>query len=127
MRWFKHASDTLLQNLRALRPELAQAAQEIYNGWQPEGEDGDFEFGGGGICDAVANAMSSVIFSKIEDVEADEYGHDGDDHAALVIKRGDESYVVDIPAWVYETGGGYSWKKIPNVIIRPDDVFIGKL
>ncbi len=108
------------QELDRLRPAMAQAAQQVYDNWDQEDEFD--EYGGGGICDAVAQAISSVICDL--DCEMDEGGHEGDDHSYLVVSRGTERYVVDIPPYVYETGGGYSWKKIGGVVFSPRHIMI---
>jgi hypothetical protein len=36
-------------------------------------------------------------------------------------------YLIDIPYEVYETGGGYTWKKIPDVEFSKSDIVIRKL
>lgn len=105
----------------ALRPEMARRAQAIYDSWE-QGEDDDL--GGGGICDEVASAISDVLASSIAGVELEEYGHEGDDHAAVMARLGPERYLVDIPYWVYESGGGYSWEKRPGVRLSPADVVV---
>ncbi len=68
-----------------------------------------------------------MLYNKIgrlPDVEIVDGGHDGDDHAYVIVYSIDEAYAVDIPPGVYETGGGYSWKKISNAVITPEDVII---
>jgi hypothetical protein len=107
-----------MRQLIALQPQMAAIAQKIYDEWDGES---------GGICDEIANEISGIIASNIENVELDEYGHEGDDHTAVIVKRGDKTYLVDIPYYVYEKGGGYSWKKIPNVKFAPEDVQITRL
>lgn len=107
--------------LEALRPQMAAAAQKVYDEWQP-GEDDDF--GGGGICDEVAVEIGGVIVGAIEDVEIADGGQDGDDHAWVIVGKDGEAYGVDIPPNVYETGSGYNWTKIPDVTIEPEDIDI---
>lgn len=114
----------LIQRLEALRPQLAAAAQAVYDDW--EGED-DMTFGYGGICDEVSQAMAGVIVGTLEGVEVDDGGQDGDDHAWLVVSDGTETVEVDIPPGVYETGGGYNWQKIEGVTIAPQHVVIERL
>ncbi len=110
---------TLMRQLLALCPQMAIAAQQIYDEWNDEES--------GGICDQIAQEIAGIIASKIENIELDDYGHEGDDHAAVVVKRGDKAYLVDIPHSIYEIGGGYSWKKIPNVKFSPKDIIITRL
>ena len=111
----------LLKKLEALRSELAQAAQSVVDEWVQDDEGYDEEFGSGGACDQVSDAMSAVV-GKIDGVETQEGGQPGDDHAYFVVYDEDEAFAVDVPPSVYETGGGYSWKKIPNAKIEPGDV-----
>lgn len=110
------------QTLERLRPQLAAAGQRIYDQWEPEDEDGE-----GGICDEVAREMAQVIASRVPGIEIEDGGWEGDDHAFLVVSRGSARYVVDIPARIYEVGGGYSWRKRKGVQISPDDVVIGRV
>ena len=114
-------NSSLYQEIKSLRKQIAEAAQNIYDEW--EGEDDPF-VGSGGICDEIAREISGIIASNIDNVEIDDYGQEGDDHAAVISFRGDERYVVDIPYWLYEVGGGYSWKKIVGVKFKASDVCI---
>ena len=113
----------LQQRLESLRPQLAAAAQAVYDDW--EGDD-DMTLGYGGICDEVSQAMAGVIVGTLEGVEVDDGGQDGDDHAWLVVSDGTDTVEVDIPPGVYETGGGYNWQKIEGVTIAPQDVVIAR-
>lgn len=118
-----------LDRLLQIRPQIAAAAQEIYDAWDPDyDEDGDPEVGGGGICDQIQQAMASVVSEHCSEVEFEDSGWEGDDHAALVvIFPTGEHFLVDIPPGVYERGGGYSWTKIPGVTIDPDDVVVERM
>lgn len=119
----KEASNRgLYQQLLALRPSIAQAAQKIYNEWEQEDE-----CDVGGICDEIERAVATVISMKIRNANTTEGGQDGDDHAWTIVYNRSESYGVDIPPHVYETGGGYCWKKIPGVVIQVNDVVIWDL
>jgi hypothetical protein len=114
---------TLKQELETLRPRMAAAAQKIYDAWETDEEGLDVEYGGGGPCDEIAAALSGIIGDSI-DAHIDDGGHEGDDHAFLIVSRAGERYWVDIPPGVYEHGGGYSWQKIPDTQIRPEDIVI---
>jgi len=113
----------LLDDLERLRPELARAAQAVVDGWEQDEDGVDEDYGAGGVCDSVSEAMASVI-SSLEGVEIVDGGHDGDDHAYLIVYDASDAYLVDVPPGVYETGGGYSWKKIEGAEVSPDDVVI---
>jgi len=118
-------SGGLEAKLLDLRPALAAAAQGVLNEWE-QNEDGiDEEFGEGGACDTVANEMGGVLAQAGIDVT--EGGHDGDDHAYLIAYDDEEAFVVDIPPGTYETGGGYRWRKRPNVRLQEDDVVVERI
>lgn len=109
--------------LLQLRPQLAAAAQTVYDSWEPEDEYN--EFGSGGICDAIANSFGDIL--SHHGIDYTEGGHDGDDHAYLIAYNDKEAYVIDIPYSTYETGGGYSWSKVNDVQFSPDDVTIAEV
>jgi hypothetical protein len=113
-----------LEKLKGLAPKMAEAAQPIYDEWEQDEEGVDEEFGGGGICDAVSEAIGGVVADNL-DVELMEGGQGGDDHAYLMVRDSDgEGYIVDIPHTVYERGGGYKWEKVEGVKFGPEDVMI---
>lgn len=114
----------LYQQLMALRPQMAFAAQKIYNEWEQNEEGMDAELGGGGICDEVSNAISDVVYRNLRNAEITEGGHEGDDHSWLIVHNQQEAYGVDISCHIYERGGGYSWQKLQGVHFSPDDISI---
>lgn len=115
---------SLKSELQQLRRKLATAAQEVYDGWNQNSEGIDELLGTGGICSEIAQAFQEVISRQALDVQFFEGGQEGDDHAFIVVQQDDEAYGVDIPAGVYESGGGYNWKKRQGVSITPDHVVI---
>lgn len=118
--------DSSLQILMALRPQMAQKAQAIYDAWEQNEEGLDEELGGGGICDQIAQELADVIISNTS-FDIRDGGAEGDDHAWLIVRTPEGLYSIDIHPSVYETGSGYSWKKIPDVQFSPEDVEIFKL
>jgi hypothetical protein len=110
--------------IRAIADDLAQAAQAELNQWVPDAEGYDEEFGYGGACDAICRELGGMIAMRIAEVEIADGGQEGDDHAFVLCRRGAESVVVDIPAHLYETGGGYSWRKREGVKLEGGDVLI---
>jgi hypothetical protein len=113
--------------LLALRPQLAVAAQEVLDEWVQDENGEDVELGTGGACDVVARAMGAVLASSLPNADVEDGGQDGDDHAFLLVNLDVGVFVVDIPPSVYERGAGYSWRKIPGVVVTPDDVVIERL
>lgn len=106
----------------SLKQEISRAAQEVYNSWEQDPEEGDPELGFGGICDRVSQAITDVVIHKYPHLDVADGGMDGDDHAFPVFYNDTEAVAIDIPPHVYETGGGYSWKKREGVTVHPDDI-----
>jgi len=111
----------LYKKLMKLRKKMVKKVQEIYDDWQGEN---DPEFGYGGICDQISNAIADVIVSNLEDVNITEGGQEGDDHSYIIAYNDEEAYEVDIPPSIYEKGCGYRWEKIPDVKFGEDDIII---
>ncbi len=122
----KAAGSDLVSRIRKLLPALARAAQEEYDAWDQDEEGYDEECGWGGICDRLAGAFSGVL-ANLPDVEIVEGGQDGDDHAYVIALTDTEAVAVDIPPRIYETGGGYSWKKKPGVRFSPSHIVLDQL
>jgi hypothetical protein len=114
----------LKQQLRDLRGQMVTAAQEVYDEWEQGDQGIDEEFGAGGICDAISQAIAGVIAENIDGVELADGGQEGDDHVYSIAYNEDEAYGVDIPSSTYETGGGYTWRKIEDVNFTPQDIDI---
>jgi hypothetical protein len=114
----------LIARLNALRPVIADAAQKVVDEWQLDEEGLDPELGAGGICDRVADAIIETLYAHLEGIEAAPGAPEGEDHQWVVVGDGQSAFVVDIPPGVYETGGGYAWKKIEGAEIGPQDVVI---
>jgi hypothetical protein len=115
---------SLKQKLESLRPDLAQAAQRVVDEWELDEEGLDPELGAGGVCDRVAEALLETVYDRVEGIEAAFGAPEGHDHEWIVVTDGREAFEVDIPPGAYETGAGYSWKKIEGARISPSDVII---
>lgn len=120
----RQESRQLGAELERLRPELAVAAQRIVDEWEQDEEGMDPELGGGGICDRVAYAMLETLYERLDGIEADLGAPEGHDHEWVVVTDGRQAFIVDIPAGVYETGGGYSWRKVEGARVSPSDIII---
>lgn len=113
-----------IQKLKDLRPKMVEAAQKVYDQWEQNEEGHDEELGAGGICDQVSDALGSVISENISGVELFAGGQEGDDHAYVIVQLEKEAFGVDIPPGVYESGGGYNWRKKQGVKFIPEYVVI---
>jgi len=119
----------LEKQLNTLKPKFAQAAQSIYDEWDADTDPdvGDWEVGFGGICHLIADKMADALNNN-ENMWASsnstEYA--GSPHVNIIVFNNDntEGYIVDIDPFRYETGGGYQWKKIPDVEFDANDVDI---
>lgn len=118
---------TLFKKLQAIKPQMVAAAQRIIDEWEQNEEELDEELGSGGVCDQVSEAVETVISEMISGIEFTDGGHEGDDHAFVIVYNDSEAYAVNIPPEVYEVGGGYSWKKIKGAKITEQDVIITKV
>jgi len=116
------------QQLRAAIPQIVARAQHVYNEWAQDEEGLDEELGEGGICDQIAEEVVGVLGALGIDSSTVWSEGVGENHVWAVARiaegPGAGVWSIDIPPGVYETGGGYSWKKIPDVTLDEDDVVL---
>jgi len=101
-------------HLKSLFPLLVAAAQKEYDQWRQDEDGIDEVLGSGGICQDIASEMASVMNSHGIDCSTVSQSQ-GEQHVYCICKLQEGVYEVDISPYVYETGGGYNWRKIPNV------------
>lgn len=117
--WLEQLSS--VRALQQLLPQLVQAAQQVYNAWEQNDDGYDEEYGGGGICHDIADAMADALNSR--GIEAVTFHNTVDENHVWVIAQFAEGiYSIDIPPSVYESGGGYTWRKIPDVVFQPNHI-----
>lgn len=136
MNWFKRAmgarySTPFFLALMNARQQFATAAQNIYNAWDQSHPDGDPELGFGGICQDVAEAIADVVGSLGFNAGTMS-AQCGEQHVWCIAYKQNpdgtyEGYHVDIEPYVYETGGDYNWKKIPEVTFDANHVSISPM
>jgi len=108
------------------KKKLADIAQLIYNKWDASDETyGDFEVGFGGICHLIAEKIVDYLYSV--GIPASTVSSNAEVHVYAVAQAKEGVFVIDIPPYSYETGGGYSWKKIPDIIFDEDYITISKI
>jgi hypothetical protein len=109
------------------RQQFSAAAQRIYDEWDQSHPDGDPDLGFGGICQDIAEAISDVV-SSLGFNAGTMSAQCGEQHVWCIAynetEQGYEGYHVDISPNVYETGGGYNWKKIQEVVFDADHISI---
>lgn len=115
----------MYDELLSIRADLILAAQKIYNDWEQDEEGYDEMYGSGGICDDIADAMCGIVSEKTD------YGcfslyNEYDCHTSIFVYDSENKtiYNVDIPPYVYESGGGYDWKKLKDVRFKIQHVSI---
>src|SRR5574343_627634 len=109
-----------------LKDELAASAQKVYDDWE-QNEDGYCEeLGTGGICQDIAEAMCGVLIRH--GYECSSVSQQvGEQHVYVIAKTEDGVYEVDIPPQIYETGGGYCWKKKQGVKFDDSCIVVNRL
>lgn len=109
-----------------LKIELVKAAQKVYDEWE-QNEEGYCDYlGYGGICQDIAEAMAEVLLNN--NIECSTVSQQvGEQHVYVIAKIEDGVYEVDISPYTYESGGGYCWKKIPDVVFDESDIIIKRL
>jgi len=115
-----------IEELKALIPKFVKAAQKEYDEWMLDDDGFHWELGSGGICQNIAEQLADVLNSNgIEATIA--CAHQGEQHVWAVAKTSDGVFEIDIDPYRYETGGGYNWKKLPDVEFSEDDIIINLL
>ncbi len=105
--------------------EIAAAAQRVYDDWEQDADGESEEYGAGGICDDVADAMADELISAGFDVATHHY--EQDNHTVVILLENERVYEVNIPLHVYETGSWYTYRKIPGVQFGPGHISIIEL
>jgi len=115
----------LKSKLESLKTQFATVAQEVYNEWEQDHEGYDEMYGSGGICDDIADKMCDVVTSNSDYGCFTRYS-EYECHTSIYVYDTANRILmhVDISPYNYETGGGYTWKKIPDVKFQPEMVEI---
>lgn len=104
----------------SLRPALIQAAQEEYNDWDVDDEDKAEYYAGGGICHYIADRFVEIL--QAHNINCSSVSSDHEQHVYVVAQFAEGVYMIDLHYNNYETGGGFTWKKIPEVEFDPSDI-----
>jgi hypothetical protein len=116
---FKEAKRVLASVTKAKTaiPSILKKVQVEYDKWDESDLD---TYAGGGICHIIADKICDVFLSI--GIECTTVSCSHEQHVYVVIKVKEGVYSVDIPYHIYETGGGFNWKKIPNIAFEPSHV-----
>lgn len=106
--------------------DMVAAAQKEYDEWVVDKDGNDAEVGGGGICHLIADELISALYKNgIHNCQSVCATHE--QHVYVVGQFKEGIYEIDIPYSIYETGGGYSWKKIPDITFNRNSIVISRL
>jgi hypothetical protein len=106
--------------------QMVGVAQKEYDDWVQDEEGHNEELGRGGICHLIADELITVLYNNnIENCQT--VCSTFEQHVYVVGKFAEGVYQIDIPYSIYETGGGYNWKKLPNVVFERGDIVISRL
>lgn len=109
--------------LEALRSMFCVAAQEVYDEWDQDEEGYSEEYAYGGICHDIATAIQEIL--EEHDISSTSFSQSiGDVHVWAVADIDGDAYRVDVIPYLYEHGGGYTWRKIPDIAFVNDDIVI---
>ena len=124
------------KDIESLIPFFVDKAQEIYDNWD---EDID-EYAGGGICHLIADAIAEIVNRLLPQYLASTYTRSDIQHVQNIIYNMSEEelseanenekiqYIdLNIDPYLYETGGGFSWEKIPDVEFDGSFVYISNV
>jgi hypothetical protein len=101
----------------SLRPQLIKTAQEEYEAWDEENVD---HYAGGGICHFIADNFCEVL--NAHGITCGSISSDHEQHVYVLAQFAEGVYSIDLHHSYYETGGGFRWSKIPNVVLDPGDI-----
>ena len=96
---------------------ILAAAQRIYDDWDESEVD---TYAGGGICHIIADAICDVMWQI--GIECTIVSCSYEQHVYVAVKVEEGVYTIDIPYGIYETGGGFSWQKLPDIKFDSRDV-----
>lgn len=95
---------------KSLMPQILVKVQKTYDDW----DESDFDtYAGGGICHLIADEICGLLSDK--NIECTTVSCSFEQHVYVAAKFSEGVYTIDIPYHIYETGGGFSWKKINGV------------
>lgn len=112
--------------VRGLGAELAAAAQSVYDDWLQDEDGIDEVYGGGGICHDVADRFVSLLSDNGVDAISVQAAV-GENHIYAVAALSDGVWSVDISPYVYETGGGYVWRKRQGIVFTPEHLDVERI
>lgn len=113
----------MLYAINSLRPQLVAAAQDVYDSWHQDETGYCEEHAYGGICHIIAEAFREIL--EDHNINTTSFSQSiGPVHVWAVADVDGMAYRIDIPPQVYESGYGYEWTKLADVIFSENDVVV---
>jgi hypothetical protein len=106
-----------VDDAKRLLPKILTRVQEAYDAWDEQDTD---TYAGGGICHIIADKICDVLSTAGIDSSPVSCSHA--QHVEVAAKFSEGVYTIDIPYHIYETGGGFSWNKKPDVKFEANHV-----
>ena len=109
-----------------IKKQLVDEVQKLYDQWSQDENGNDEELGSGGICHLIAEAFVDVLYKHgIYRCQTVSSCHE--QHVYVVGQFREGVYMIDVPYHLYEQGGGFTWKKIPNIKFDESYIDISRL
>jgi len=102
---------------KGMASKFAHLAQKEYDKWDESNED---TYARGGICHFIADAIASLLNDV--GILATTVSSSHEQHVYVIAVFIEGVYSIDIHWSVYEKGGGFTWKKIPDVKFDASDI-----
>lgn len=132
----KSSPQQFKKDIESLITLYVDKAQEIYDDWDENLD----EYAGGGICHLIADGIAEIINKNFPQYLASTYTRSDMQHVQNIIYNMSEEefsnadddqdieYIdLNIDPYLYESGGGFSWKKIPNVEFDGSFIYISSV
>ena len=111
-----------INDVGVLIPHIVKAAQKEYDEWDEANID---TYAGGGICHFIADQIASILNDN--GIACFTQSSSFEQHVYCIVQVREGIYEVDIHHSLYETGGGFSWNKRPDIHFNQGDVSISEL
>ena len=102
------------------KEQAIRASQKIYDEWEQDEDGLDAEYGGGGICDDIADALATALNEN--GIDAFTFHYEQENHTVAIALIAGGTVEVDIPLQRYERGSYYNYTKVPNYVFDAEHI-----
>jgi hypothetical protein len=115
-----------IKEVESIKKHLVDEAQKLYDEWTQDEDGYNEELGNGGICHLIAEAFIDVLY-KHNIYRCQTVSSCHEQHVYVVGQFREGVFMIDVPYHLYERGGGFTWKKLPDVKFDEDYIDITRL